>query len=71
MGVGTSIGPYPPSAANEFAMNKNVPVGMIGFFVGVLAVFFLISVATAGFKFGKHLAQSHKHPSQASTSASG
>ena len=50
-------------------MDKRIPVGMLGFFVGVLAVFILISVASAGYKFGKHLAATKTHSSDRSSSA--
>ena len=71
IGALSSLGGYQPFAANGFTMNKNIPIGMLGFFAGVLAFFFLISIASAGYKFGKHLAQGHEHQSQPSTSASG
>jgi hypothetical protein len=51
-------------------MNKKIPVGMLGFFVGVLAVYLLISAASSGYDFGKSLAQDHKRESERSTSAS-
>ena len=51
-------------------MDKKLPIGMLGFLVGVLAVSFLISVASAGYKFGKHLAATQTHKSERSNSAS-
>ena len=70
MGVESSLGDLPPFVASESAMNKKVPIGMLGFFVGVLAFYFLVSVASAGYQFGKQLALTHKHAPAVNASTS-
>jgi hypothetical protein len=37
-------------------MTKKIPVGMLAFLIGVLAVLIVIEVASAGYKFGQYLA---------------
>jgi hypothetical protein len=51
-------------------MPKKITIGMLGFFIGVLAVFIIIKVAASGFKFGQYLAQATAQDSRASSSSS-
>lgn len=46
-------------------MNKKIPIGMLAFFAGVLAVYMVIQVASAGYRFGQFLAHPEPEESRA------
>ena len=50
-------------------MNKKISIGMLAFFAGALAVYMLIEVASAGYRFGQFLARPEPEASRADTSA--
>jgi len=45
-------------------MTKKISIGMLAFFIGILAVFSVIKAASAGYKFGQYLAHFKAQESQ-------
>ncbi len=51
-----------PLTDTESVMTKKTLVAIIAIVLGMLAVFTVIKIASAGYKFGQHLAQPKAQP---------